>query len=78
MDRGILFVMLCRFRRRLLPIPAGGASPNVRVVGYKQLDAGPRFKMSIVQSGDHWYLYLGHFWQSAGRSSTSRIQQFES
>lgn len=46
------------------PLPAGFYAKNVSVVGYNNLDDRPAFKMSIVKSGDRWYLYMGHFWVS--------------
>jgi len=38
------------------PLPEGSVGSHVSVVGYNNLDDRPAFKMSIVQSGDHWYL----------------------
>jgi hypothetical protein len=63
---GIVLAMLCLVSLSAFadPLPEGAVGSNVRVVGYNNLDDRPAFKMSIVHSGDHWYLYLGHFWQS--------------
>lgn len=45
-------------------MPPGGVGSNVVAVGYNNLDDKPAFKMSVIQSGDRWYLYMGHFWVS--------------
>jgi len=44
------------------PVPAGAAGHNVEAIGYSELGGRPGFKMSIVQSRERWYLYVGHFW----------------
>ena len=44
------------------PVPAGAVGQNIEAVGYSELNGYPGFKMSIVQSGERWYLYVGHFW----------------
>ena len=35
---------------------------NVSLVGYTDLDDRPGFKIALQNSGDRWYVYLGHFW----------------
>src|SRR3954451_16368818 len=44
------------------PLPQGAVGQNIEAIGYSELGGYPGFKMSIVQSGDRWYLYVGHFW----------------
>ena len=45
-------------------LPPGAAAENIRVVGYSDLDGrAGAFKMSILERGGRWYLYLGQFSQ---------------
>jgi hypothetical protein len=64
---GVLLGMLCWISAPAFaadPLPEGAVGSNVKIIGYNNLDDKPAFKMSIIQSGDRWYMYLGHFWVS--------------
>jgi hypothetical protein len=38
-------------------------SENFDVVGYCDLDGKPGFKLAMQVVDEHWYLYVGHFWE---------------
>ena len=45
-------------------IPQGWEASNMKPIGYSGLEGrGGAFKMAIKHAGDHWYLYMGNFWQ---------------
>ena len=41
-----------------------GASRNVELIGYHDLEEKPAFKIAMQVVDERWYLYLGHFWTS--------------
>lgn len=45
-------------------MPPGYYARNLEPLAYHNLDDRPAFKISVVQAGERWYLYLGHFWVS--------------
>jgi hypothetical protein len=47
------------------PIPPGWEASNMFPVGYSDLNGrGGAFKLSIKHVNGHWYLYMGHLWNS--------------
>ncbi len=39
-----------------------GASKNVELVGYQDLEGRPAFKVALQVVRERWYIYLSHFW----------------
>jgi hypothetical protein len=39
-----------------------GASKNIELIGYHDLEGRPAFKIAMQVVKERWYLYLGHFW----------------
>ena len=47
------------------PFPSGWAAEHMKPVGYSGLNGhGGAFKIVVRHTGDKWYAYLGHFWES--------------
>jgi len=42
------------------PIPAGARSANIEAVGYVDAPNASPFKMSLLESGDRWYMYTSN------------------
>lgn len=44
-------------------LPSGAVAENVRAVGYSDLDGrAGAFKITVLERGGRWWLYLGHLW----------------
>jgi hypothetical protein len=43
------------------PIPEGARGENIEAVGYMDAPNASPFKMSLLQSGDRWYMYTSNF-----------------
>jgi hypothetical protein len=41
----------------------GHTASGIDLIGYHDLDARPGFKLALQTVGDHWYLYVSHFWE---------------
>jgi hypothetical protein len=42
------------------PIPEGARGENIEAVGYIDAPNASPFKMSLLQSGDRWYMYTSN------------------
>ena len=46
------------------PAAPGHTSDGIEPVGYHDLDGRPAFKLALQTTGDRWYLFATHFWES--------------